>query len=450
MRLNEGRSQAAERGAGSWLAMIYRALISDGALLLLLALTLLVVLIGGVAMPALRPADSGLSVAQVFDRAASSQTALSTLLLVLTAACLASMTLRALNLLIPGWRPPPLRWRILFTRDGCVGETRETLVAAWPQARGGSLAAVRSRTPSQRLWCERSTARERWLAALFLLGCALILSGGLLQRLRGWTGPVRAFRMGQEQSLGTLSGDVGRLERLIIKPQSGGGDHELMAEISVSRGADAPQTVRLGYGYSAALAGYRLFLVGHEPAIRVTARDRASNERLTFGIPGEGPFALDSERFVFSITEQERLLALPEQDMLVRLTYYPAVAASDDGGPGLQVQVAQGAAGALIADELLTRSAVLTVGDVLLDIGFEYAVKTQARSLPGRLPLISGVLLALLGLPVVATPRRTALWLLVDDRERGSTCTLLCARRSHDPEDLDEVRELLGKVCDAQ
>jgi len=101
--------------------------------------------------------------------------------------------------------------------------------------------------------------------------------------------------------------------------------------------------------------------------------------------------------------------------MLLRLTYYFPGTASSNGDAGLQVQVAQGQEGALVADELLTDARTLTVGDVALDIGFEYAIKVQARYLPGRIPLIVGSLLVLLGLVVVVAPSGSDLVLFLQD-----------------------------------
>ena len=413
-------TQQTQRHRGHPAGRLYRFVLSDLTLAGVFGASATVALVLGVVVPALAQVSSGASgYAGLGDPTRD-------LLSACLALCLGLMALRALNNLIPGWRPVPSSTRAVADRGLDAPLAADHLVGEWLRVRGRRLHPVGGESDSLRQ--EMPTYRVRWLSALFLLGCALLLASQILEDRLGWTGPVRACSVGQAQHLGDGAGETLRLARLVILPANGGDGDQVLADLELLDGPSRGAVARVGLGSSAPLDGYRLYMVGHDPAIRITARDSQTGERLALGVPGEHALAVESERFVFRPVEQERLLALPERDMLLRLTYYFPGASPGNGDAGLQVQVAQGLEGALIADELLTSSETLTVSDVALDIGFEYAVKLQARYSPGRIPLIMGTLLLLLGLIAVAAPSDDDLVLLA----RDDCLTLLVSDRNAD------------------
>jgi len=392
---------------GRWAARAYRLLLSDLALAGVVGMSGLAALVLGVVGPSI--AQASLGAADYAGLGVATRGVLSACLTL----CLALMALRTLNCVIPGWH-------LVAPSMHAVAEQRldaplapERLAHEWIRIRGRRLHPVTA--DGWLAWQEGPTHHCRWLSALFLVGCMLLLASQVLEDRLGWTGPVRACSVGQTQQLGDPTGQAVRLVRLVIVPRSGGESDEVLADLRLMDGPQQGAMARVGIGSSAPLRGYRLYMVGQNPAIRITAQDSQTGERLALGVPGEHALAVEAERLVFRPVEQERLLALPERDMLLRLTYYFPGTASSNGDAGLQVQVAQGQEGALVADELLTDARTLTVGDVALDIGFEYAIKVQARYLPGRIPLIVGALLVLLGLVVVVAPSGSDLVLFLQD-----------------------------------
>jgi len=421
-----------KRHRGHPAARFYHVVLSDVTIAAVVGISAIVALVLGAVVPALSQVSE--SAAGYAGLGQPARSVLSALL----ALCLAPMALRALNNLVPGWRPVPFPARVLADRELDAPLAADRLTAEWMRVRGRRLHPIAGE--SELLWRERPTQRVRWLSALFLLSCVLLLASQVLEERLGWTGPVRAFTVGQEQLLGDPAGQTVRLERLTILPANDGGGDQVLADFEILGGPSQVGVACLTFGSPAALNGPRLYMVGHDPAIRITARDSQTGERLALGVPGEHALAVEAERFVFRPVEQERLLALPERDMLLRLTYYFPGAAPGNGEAGLQVQVAQGQEGALVADELLTDSRTLTVADVSLDIGFEYAIKVQARYLPGRIPLIMGALLALLGMAAVAAPDRSDLLLLV----RNDRLTMLA--NDHGADDWPDASDLLAEV----
>jgi hypothetical protein len=366
----------------------------------------------------------------------------------LLAAAVALGALRALNQVIPGWGRPtaaaqPLGiWR-------CGAPDTLALLAARLRPLGAFEVIdgpVRAGRPFHAQIGRRGA--RKWLAGAYLLGVLLLALAALVTMQSGWQSAVTELVVGESQPLPELDGRSVRLEQLAILPAADGYYH-LRAGLSLEQQDGQPISRDVAYGRAATFADARLYLVGHGPAVRVIVRDAASGERLALGPVGGGQYAPNADRFAFSHTEQERLLAIPARRVLLRLTDYPDVPSLGLAQRALQVQVIDGDSGKLIAEELLTASGQVTAPDLSLELGLEYAVWVQARHDPGLPWRMLAIALLLVGLPGVAWPQGATLWLSADAHDGGGwDCWLYGSQPAADLADwASEVRRQVAEVC---
>jgi hypothetical protein len=292
---------------------------------------------------------------------------------------------------------------------------------AWGQAGSAlAVAGLRLERGSSRgdtwLGLARSAGLPGRLGGAFYLGVLLILAAGLVAHWWGWAGEPVELALGETRALGPDGDPTVRLEQIEVVPGADGTVAGLTSTLAAVEGDGGADSVRVSMGRRSRLADLALYQLGYGPAVRVVARDTGGNAlRLQ-------PMVLDPEprtvaRVSFSGRQQEHLLAVPQANMVVRLVHYPSLTARGIPGPVLHVRVERGIDGLSLAEEFLTEGRQLWVGDVTLDIGFEYYVVIRAAREP-HLPLAAlGAALIVLGvIGFVAWPERRA-WVAIQARE---------------------------------
>ena len=147
---------------------------------------------------------------------------------------------------------------------------------------------------------------------------------------------------------------------------------------------------------------------------------------------------------------------MPDANLIVRLVYYPSLAARGYAGPVVHVRAERGVDGLRLAEEFLTASGALAVGDVTLDIGFEYYVMMRAAREPHVPVAAAGAVLVLAGIVGLALwPERRA-WVAVCGRGDDGAGDALVCQIAVEPRDasagwlLAADAVLAERVCDAR
>jgi len=353
-------------------------------------------------------------------------------------------------------------WGAAAPRDAVsrVHEMPGTVDEVW-RACGAALsvAGLTLERSADRDGCRMGLARRGGLAgrlrgALYL-GILLVLAAGVVGRMWGWSGEPIELVLGETGVLGPDGAPSARLEQLAVTPLRGGVTEALSSTLAITADGAPAERVIVRTGRAAHAAGLSYYELAHGPAVRVAAHgDKGVALRLQSMSRDPAPRSV--ARFSFSGAQQEQLLAVPDANLIVRLVYYPSLAARGYAGPVVHVRAERGVDGLRLAEEFLTASGALAVGDVTLDIGFEYYVMMRAAREPHVPVAAAGAVLVLAGIVGLALwPERRA-WVAVCGRGDDGAGDALVCQIAVEPRDasagwlLAADAVLSERVCDAR
>ena len=366
----------------------------------------------------------------------------------LCAAAMGLLALRALHLVIPGWTPPPMQADVIHQASCPDADDSQGLVERLAVATGRSVRSVGETDRASYLYLSPRPPAH-WLAALFLFGCLLLVGGTIVGLGQGWASPDIKFLVGERHPLGEHSDASLHLDQLTIQPLGLSGPYRLTSRFTSTRPDGTQETHEVSYGESARFRGFGVYQTGHGPAVRIAAKDQASDKQLALGFPNGDQHTLNAQRISFARAEQEHLLSIPETKMLVRMTHYPTMPAQGLAQRALLVQVLDGTTNSLLVEELLTSSRQVVARGVVLEIGLEYFVNVQARHEPQLLLLVLGAMLSLVGLPGVAFWPSRAAWLALRHAPNSTFCQLLVCEREARSTWAAELHDRVSEVCNA-
>ena len=331
--------------------------------------------------------------------------------------------LRMLHLWVPSWVSPrhfPVGRHSLSLRCGSEEAWQRVIralavagqrLARYAEARGVTYAVARRKGP------------ERWVPGLFYLGLLPLLLASVVEHQWGWAGTPVELALGETQSLGRSTGLAVHLDQIAFLPRDDGTMQRFDSLVLLLRGARVEKRLVVGPGKPAAYRGLRLYQLGFGPSVQVGAYAAEGNALQIKDMLGD-PTPQRALRLRFSGQQQERLLAIPEADLVLRLLHYPSLQTQGIQGRALHVQIHRASDGLLLAEEYLADSGQVEAGDTSVHVIFEYCVTLRAKREPGLFLAAAGGLLMLVGMVgfVVCPPRQ--LWLSVRSRRRGSVCEL--------------------------
>jgi len=355
--------------------------------------------------------------------------------------------LRMLQLWVPSWVSPchfPVGRRTLSLR--CDSEETWQRVARALAAIGQRLARH-----AEARGVKYAVARRKWpqrsVPGLFYIGLLALLLALVVEQRWGWMGPPVELALGETQSLGRSTGLAVGLDQMAFLPRDDGTMQRFDSLVGLLRGARMEKRIVLGLGKPAAYRGLRLYQLGFGPSVQVGAHTAEGNALQVKDMLGD-PTPQRALRLRFSGQQQERLLAIPEAALVVRLLHYPSLQAQGIQGRALHVQIHRASDGLLLAEEYLADSGQVGAGDTTVRVVFEYCVTLRAKREPG-LPLAAvGGLLMLVGMVgfVVCPPREV--WLSIRSRRRGSVCELEVAESDIQTQWFLRLVSEIGKVGD--
>ncbi|MEA3408691.1 MAG: hypothetical protein U9R48_11565 [Chloroflexota bacterium] len=334
----------------------------------------------------------------------------------LLATLIALCALRAAHELVPHWQLPVPSHRLAHTEEFTLeGDIEE----AWERATGILSAAGYHLIPAAGSKdAKRSTAHTRgagrWFLGSLYVGLCLLFVAPLLRWRWGWHSPPLYLSLGETHSVERADIDV-TLDQIAFVPRADGTARTFDARMRVEdAGNDDYLTIGLDRG--ARYCGTSFYYLGYGPAVRVSAWDEQGTpldiEQIASGAPPQHAL-----RVRFREEQQERLLSIPESDLILRLVSYRAIPSQNIKGRALQIQALRGRTGHVIAGKMLTESGSIRVADTIVDARFEYYAIVGAEHEPELAAAILGGALTLLGLygTIMWEPHR--MWVTMKARE---------------------------------
>ena len=422
---------------------VWRLAVSPRTALVTLALLLVATVLGGLlpqASPALERGSSQYDawLGQARSRYGSSVDVLESLGLLrvfssrlfrlLLALASGVSLLRMLQLWVPPWVSPcrfPVARHTLSLRCDSEEAWQRVMRAV---AMTGQRLARHSEAHGVKYAVARRKGPQAWVPGLFYLGLLPLLLASVVEHRWGWAGPPVELALGETQSLGRSTGLVVSLDQIAFHARDDGTMQRFDSLLGLLRGALVEKRVAVGLGKPAAYRGVRLYQFGFGPSVQVMAHAAEGDALQVKDMLGD-PRPQHALRLRFSGQQQERLLSIPEADLVVRLLHYPSLQTRGIQGRALHVQIHRASDGLLLAEEYLDGSGQVGAGDATVSVVFEYYVTLRAKREPGLSLAVAGGLLMLVGMVgfVVCPPRDV--WLSVRSRRRGSVCDLEVAER---------------------
>jgi hypothetical protein len=339
--------------------------------------------------------------------------------------------LRMLATWVPSWMsPPPRQVTVWVARlPGDLAAAQSTLAQALSAVHMAMARQIDM--PGGRIVAARRMGGSRWLPGLAYLGLLALLTAGWTARHTAWQSAPQALVLGQTRPLRPDREMTVRLEEIELRPRADGqGIASAIGRVVLTH-TDREDWLEVAPHRPARSGALGLYMVGLGPAVRLSARN-AAGQSLSIAPPGDTPSTGETQhpwvRVPLVPGESERLLAVPEAGIIVRLLSRPGQDGRASTSGEVLAQVLRGADGRILQEEVLTGSVRIAMDGATLDLTSEYYVMMRAEYEP-ELPLAaigSGLLLAgLLGL-VWAPPR--GVWATLQESDEGYTCRLAIAR----------------------
>ncbi|MCD6520696.1 MAG: hypothetical protein J7M05_12335 [Anaerolineae bacterium] len=280
---------------------------------------------------------------------------------------------------------------------------------------------------------------SRFLPGMFYLGILFLLLAVALSPLCGWQSAIYPLSLGEIYSL-EREGISLRLEEIALFPRSDGGIGRFVSQLAVFEGGHLARRLKLRLDHRALYRGLAFYQLGFGPAVRVEAWEGEKALSLQ-QIPGEeGPKPIVHLRFS---GRQERFVAIPQKDLVLRLAYYDE-GEGQLGRKGLQVQVIRSSNGQVVKESFISQQSQMVVDGLTLRFAFEYYILLRAKREPLLLLGVLGGFLLLVGLlGFVFWPPRS-LWVTGRARGAGTECILLLPEEEEGAPWLECVLSMLG------
>jgi hypothetical protein len=330
--------------------------------------------------------------------------------------------------LIGPWQLPIPAQRLMHTEE-CVlesdGESAWEHVVDLLSATGHELAATMKGDD-----VEHAVVRTRepgyWFLGGLYLGLCLLFLTPLVSWRWGWQRSPLRLSLGETRTVEEENVNV-TLDQIAYVPPSDGKPGIFDARILVEHGGEN-EYATVGLDRGARSEGLSFYYLGRGPAVRVSAKDAQGVPLDIQQIPSDMP-PRQSVRVRFRQEQQERLLAIPEADLVLTLVSYGAIPSQGIEERALQIQVVRGSTGRVIADRTLTGNGAVGIENTDLDVRFEYYAILGAEHEPERVVVALGGVLTLLGLygTIIWDPRR--MWIAMMEGDGDCHCRLSVLKR---------------------
>ncbi|MFO7917527.1 MAG: cytochrome c biogenesis protein ResB [Anaerolineae bacterium] len=334
------------------------------------------------------------------------------LLATLTVLC----ALRAAHELVDTWQLPAPPRRLSHTEEFALDCDAQK---AWERASRafsatGHRLALGARSDGVKRGAARPQSPGRWFVASLYLGLCLLLLTPLLRWRWGWHSHPLHLSLGETYPVERAGIDL-TLDQIAFVPHADGTPRLFDARIAVARG-EQEEYLTVGLHRGARQRGIALYYLGHGPAVRITARDHRGTPLDIQKMPGHAP-SQRALRVRFHQEQQERLLSIPQADLVLRLVSYRSIPSQDIEGRALQIQALQGSTERIMAERMLTESGTIHIDDATVDVRFEYYATLGVAHEPELVTAILGAILTLLGLygALIWPPHR--IWMIMQEVE---------------------------------
>ncbi|MFP3897101.1 MAG: cytochrome c biogenesis protein ResB [Anaerolineales bacterium] len=326
--------------------------------------------------------------------------------------------LRAAHELIDAWQLPVPARRLTHSEEFTLDCDAHT---AWEYVSHAlSTTGHRLTPPTESEGTRRGTARirdpGRWFTGALYIGLCLLFVAPLLRWGWAWHSPPLHLSLGETWSVKRANVDV-TLDQIAFVPRPDGTPRIFDARIAVARGENR-EHLTVGLDRRARQRGIAFYYLGHGPAVRVSAQDDQ-------GTPLDiQQIASDTSpqhvlRMRFHREQQERLLSIPQANLVLRLVSYRSIPSQDIKDRALQIQALQGSTERVMTEKVLTESGTIHIDDVTLDVRFEYYATLGVKHEPELVAAVLGGILILLGLvgTMICPPHR--IWMIMqEDKSR--------------------------------
>ncbi len=334
----------------------------------------------------------------------------------LLASAIALCALRAAHALIDAWQLPAPAGRLVHTKEFTVECDAQE---AWERtSRAFSATGHRLTTSVSTDGVRRGAARKRgpgrWFVGALYIGLCLLFLVPLLRWRWGWHSSPLHLSLGETRSVEKAGVDV-TLDQIAFVPHADGRPRVFDARILVARG-EKKGNVTVGLDRGARWQSIAFYYLGYGPAVRVSAQDDRGTPLDIQQMPGNTP-PQRALRVRFHQEQQERLLSIPEADLVLRLVSYRSIPSQDIEGRALQIQALQGSTERVMTEKMLTESGTIRVNDATIDIRPEYYATLGINHEPELAAAILGGVLTLLGLYgiIIWDPHR--MWVRMKQRD---------------------------------
>ncbi len=304
--------------------------------------------------------------------------------------------LRLVSILAPWWAPPPRR--ATRTPHHTVPLAHPPTEEAWRKV--GLALAKALPVPEGLLLIAQSRTRLRCARALLPLGVLVFIGALGVQAALGAHSAAQPLLLGHRAPLPFQGGCEVGLDEIRAMPK-GKGLAWVEADITCWKGSEALGSLMIRKGRPRALGRLAFYLSGYGPAVRLSAYRQGAGDReevLPLLPLANGQGAQPLVRVGFA-GEEEQQVALPAQNLIVRLVYYPPEPHASGQGAVVHVQALSGRDGQVLAEEFVRQGAVqFSVGPVRLVAAPEYYILLGAERRAAQPLFIIGVLAGLAGL----------------------------------------------------
>jgi len=283
--------------------------------------------------------------------------------------------LRLIGFLIPWWVPPPRR----SPNPGLLRIAHPPSDAEWRQAGLSVIKALP--TPGGTLMVARPHARV-WQGGMLLpVGLVLLIGAFGVQAAFGGHSAILPLLLGHRLPLALPGGFEVGLEEIRVMPK-GTSLAWVEADITLWEGETPLGSRTIREWRSRRVEHLTFYLRGYGPAARLSAFQQGAGDReevLPLLPLSNGGGYQQVVRVGFA-EEEEQQIALPAQNLIVRLVHYPPEPNVPDQGAFLHVQALSGRDGQVLAEGFVRQSPLcLAVGPVRLMVAPEYYVLLGAE-----------------------------------------------------------------------